>query len=58
LRKLVIILIALAAATTFIRAIDSSGNMNMENPAGISEISELAEISDFSDTSSETVLNE
>jgi hypothetical protein len=55
LRKLVIILIALAAATTFIRAIDSSGNMNMENPAGISD---LSEISDLSDTSSETFLNE
>jgi hypothetical protein len=48
LRKLVIILIALAAATTFIRAIDSSGNMNMEIP----------EISDLSETSSETFLNE
>jgi hypothetical protein len=47
LRKLVIILIALAAATTFIRAIDSSGNMNMETPVEISEISD-----------SETVFNE
>ncbi|MDR0313101.1 MAG: hypothetical protein LBI14_05855 [Treponema sp.] len=47
MRKLVIILIALAAATTFIRAIDSSGNMNMETPVEISEISD-----------SETVFNE
>jgi hypothetical protein len=46
LRKLVIILIALAALTTFIRAIDTSGNKSTEIQAG------------FSETSSDFVLNE
>jgi hypothetical protein len=37
LRKLVIILIAIIAAATFIRAIDTAGNMNMEISTGFSE---------------------
>jgi hypothetical protein len=37
LRKLVIILIALIAVATFIRAIDLSGTMNMDVSAGLSE---------------------